>query len=380
MTKVDYLREIENLSSENEKIATLRKYYDQYSAEKNIPQQIILAEILAEKFDNFGFKIQLPHLYYEIGEYDKVIKFLDDWYDAIKNNYHSRAIVLPNTMLWQVLSYKKLNMYDKALRTAEFQYEFAKQVLNNYKNNVGENGDFRTWETPVTLALAEIGEIYFEKGDYYKAKDYFFETLNYPPSYKSGYYLGYFCFYGIGGAEKDLENAQQCLNFVTSESAEYYLCNCSSNDIASVSKACYLLGEIYATEKKCLNAEKARQAYQKARTLGYNITESEIQQKVANINNVSAPSKDSKSGCYVATCVYGSYDCPQVWTLRRFRDTVLKANVFGRGFIRFYYAIGPVIVKWFGQFFWFHKLFKKPLDKFVAYLVQNGMKDTPYQD
>ena len=28
----------------------------------------------------------------------------------------------------------------------------------------------------------------------------------------------------------------------------------------------------------------------------------------------------SDSGCYIATCVYGSYDCPQVQTLRRFRD------------------------------------------------------------
>ncbi len=30
-----------------------------------------------------------------------------------------------------------------------------------------------------------------------------------------------------------------------------------------------------------------------------------------------------KNGCYIATCVYGSYDCPEVWTLRRFRDDVL---------------------------------------------------------
>ena len=27
----------------------------------------------------------------------------------------------------------------------------------------------------------------------------------------------------------------------------------------------------------------------------------------------------SSGGCYIATCVYGSYDCPEVWTLRRFR-------------------------------------------------------------
>lgn len=31
-------------------------------------------------------------------------------------------------------------------------------------------------------------------------------------------------------------------------------------------------------------------------------------------------------GCYVATAVYHSYNCPQVWTLRRFRDGVLAEH------------------------------------------------------
>lgn len=37
-------------------------------------------------------------------------------------------------------------------------------------------------------------------------------------------------------------------------------------------------------------------------------------------------------GCYVATAVYGSYDCPQVWTLRRFRDYTLAETWYGRAF------------------------------------------------
>ena len=53
----------------------------------------------------------------------------------------------------------------------------------------------------------------------------------------------------------------------------------------------------------------------------------------------------AKSGCYVATCVYGSYDCPEVWTLRRYRDEHLAKSVFGRVFIRCYYSISPCIVK-----------------------------------
>ena len=35
---------------------------------------------------------------------------------------------------------------------------------------------------------------------------------------------------------------------------------------------------------------------------------------------------DKTGGCYVATAVYGSYDCPQVWTLRRYRDDILAKN------------------------------------------------------
>ena len=34
----------------------------------------------------------------------------------------------------------------------------------------------------------------------------------------------------------------------------------------------------------------------------------------------SGNSGSSGGGCYVATAVYGSYDCPQVWTLRRYRE------------------------------------------------------------
>ena len=56
-----------------------------------------------------------------------------------------------------------------------------------------------------------------------------------------------------------------------------------------------------------------------------------------------------KKGCYIATCVYGSYDCPEVWALRRFRDETLENNRAGRLFISLYYAISPTLVKLFGK-------------------------------
>lgn len=85
-------------------------------------------------------------------------------------------------------------------------------------------------------------------------------------------------------------------------------------------------------------------------------------------------------GCYVATAIYGSYDCPQVWTLRRFRDYTLAETWYGRAFIRTYYAISPTLVKWFGHTEWFKKMWKGKLDRMVANLNAEGVEDTPYED
>ena len=89
---------------------------------------------------------------------------------------------------------------------------------------------------------------------------------------------------------------------------------------------------------------------------------------------------NNSSGCYVATCVYGSYDCPQVWTLRRFRDNTLAKSALGRAFIRTYYAISPTIVRWFGNTQRFQKLWRGPLDKLVSKLQTDGVESTPYED
>ena len=90
--------------------------------------------------------------------------------------------------------------------------------------------------------------------------------------------------------------------------------------------------------------------------------------------------KPKSEGCYIATAVYGSYDCSEVWTLRRFRDSILAKRWCGRMFIKIYYAISPTLVKFFGNTMWFKNICKKPLDKLVARLIRNGIKDTPYQD
>ena len=85
-------------------------------------------------------------------------------------------------------------------------------------------------------------------------------------------------------------------------------------------------------------------------------------------------------GCYVATAVYGSYDCPEVWTLRRYRDNTLAAHWYGRAFIKIYYAVSPVIVKCFGNTNWFKKVWRRILDHMVNDLQHKGFAKTPYKD
>ena len=88
----------------------------------------------------------------------------------------------------------------------------------------------------------------------------------------------------------------------------------------------------------------------------------------------------SRGGCYVATSVYGSYDCPQVWTLRRYRDYDLAETWYGRAFIHTYYAISPTLVKWFGDTEWFKKMWRGKLDRMVKDLQDKGYESTPYED
>ena len=75
---------------------------------------------------------------------------------------------------------------------------------------------------------------------------------------------------------------------------------------------------------------------------------------------------NNTDACYIATCVYGSYDCPEVLVLRRYRDNVLKRTIYGRIFIRIYYAVSPHIVRIFGRFNWFHSIFKSILNRIIS--------------
>lgn len=90
--------------------------------------------------------------------------------------------------------------------------------------------------------------------------------------------------------------------------------------------------------------------------------------------------KNSNSGCFVATAVYGSYDCPEVWVLRRWRDATLLRTRSGRAVVRSYYATSPVLVRVVGSKWWFTSPARRALDMLVRSLMRSGLSDDPYRD
>lgn len=152
------------------------------------------------------------------------------------------------------------------------------------------------------------------------------------------------------------------------------LCKSCEGDLASCISSYNVGGNYHVlSSEMCLEVKSLAERVQ---LIGEKYTSSyEVRNDI-----LTCDTKNSNSGCYVATCVYGSYDCPQVWTLRRFRDNTLAEAMLGRVFIRTYYAISPTLVKWFGDTSWFKKLWKGTLDRMVSKLQANGVEDTPYQD
>ena len=96
--------------------------------------------------------------------------------------------------------------------------------------------------------------------------------------------------------------------------------------------------------------------------------------------NVPQQPTHKKSGCYIATCVYGSYDCPEVWVLRRYRDNALDNSFLGRIFIKTYYTFSPTLVKLFGKQNWFVCGCKIIINRIVCKLQSKGISSAPYND
>ncbi len=153
---------------------------------------------------------------------------------------------------------------------------------------------------------------------------------------------------------------------------------CDSNICDEINEKC---GKYYSIE--CINGKTIVIGYEGMYESQHYLSfptklkiEGNLEEHMRAITN----GESGEGGCYIATCVYGSYDCPEVWRLRRFRDSQLSKTWYGRTFIKTYYAISPALVKWFGETAWFKKAWKAVIDRIVMKLKDKGFKDTPYKD
>lgn len=86
---------------------------------------------------------------------------------------------------------------------------------------------------------------------------------------------------------------------------------------------------------------------------------------------VNAANRKSKSGCYIATEIYGNYDSSEVIVLRNYRDLILHNSALGRTFIRIYYKLSPLIVKTNLLKYWFRRPIRFILNSIVNFLKTN---------
>ena len=56
--------------------------------------------------------------------------------------------------------------------------------------------------------------------------------------------------------------------------------------------------------------------------------------------------RETEGGCFVATVCYGSYECPEVLVLQRFRDDVLLSRSCGKIVVALYYRLSPSLAAW----------------------------------
>ena len=188
-------------------------------------------------------------------------------------------------------------------------------------------------------------------------------------------------FIGYDITGKIIDPSEECLVTAKSKQSELFSQRRNNDIERAKSQYRYWKGNMHKPQA----TEQIAYYRNKLISLGIDIVafENEFKSKPQPTKPTLTQDSDSiskKSGCYIATCVYGSYDCPQVWILRRYRDYSLATNTFGRAFIKVYYAISPTLVQVFGKSKVVKKIWKFFTDKLVNYLHKNGVENTPYND
>ena len=207
-------------------------------------------------------------------------------------------------------------------------------------------------------AIMKLSDVYRENGKESQAFEILERSVN-EGHKRCNYYLAV-CYIDGTGTAKDHRKAadllQEAMNSTQLNDMQKQMAQEMRDD---------LLNGVYGTDGSMNGQVNGGNVYQSGNSVSY---------RPDNNGN------QKSGGCYIATCVYGSYDYPSVWVLRRFRDYHLAKYKLGRLFIRGYYAVSPGLVKHFGSQKWFRMMWKGILNPFVESLKRKGYSDEKYED
>jgi len=79
--------------------------------------------------------------------------------------------------------------------------------------------------------------------------------------------------------------------------------------------------------------------------------------------------KSEKSGCFIATATYDSYNSSEVLLFRKWRDNILLKSTSGKLFVNFYYTVSPYIAKTIKKSY-FLKMVSKQLLNIIIKLIK----------
>ena len=288
-----------------------------------------------------------------------------DEYPVIPNNVKDISEVFNYNPLYVLNDLKKRIMN---LLLEKTNYEYEENILENIINEA-YNPKEKFLQKRILNQLIVNSKDYFNHISDVVANKYT-DTFNIKFNYTPIYYYSYSIFF-ISKLLKDEKGL--IISRLTLQSLNLFYCERS--ELSSIGYGVRRSGKMLELRE-----------FQNENIV-YNKLLNEIENYILNncsedtIKEMKSQKIEAKqSGCYIATCVYGNYDCPQVWTLRRYRDNILSASWYGRAFIRTYYAISPKLVSWFGNTIWFKTIWKNKLDRIVKKLNSLGIEDNPYQD
>lgn len=374
------------VNSENEDAEHLLRLADnEFRSEKYKEAEQYYTQILKHNSDNIqawmGKGNTILYSTYNDFDYHGLKEGIQCYYSALNLCNQENDLIIQN-MVENLVDVIKLRIhsevYKKCFDDFEINLDFAMYFDITKSINMFTN-DFNIMTKDV-LPFFDKFDAKYEIGDkLIPAKSYviyiYFGVLSEFFSYVGKYYNNR-CEADFSEMERVIGFAKESINL-----KEQFICFSGDDDMKIQLRNFYRV-TIQALETIC--SQKA------ALLLGKHYEESKYDEafeeyrrwgrELYKLNQECGIVEEKKGGCYVATCVYGSYDCPEVWTLRRFRDYTLDKTWYGRLFIKTYYATSPIAVKLFGRYKWFKNLFKAPLNNMVNKLKEEGYQDTPYSD